>query len=480
MGAVLLMGTLALATGRWGRRAPAGGLLSASAATADAKNAWPETTDLFVVGQGGPYTPSPEEVTWRYDPVNGIPLGIRPEPYITKPWTETELKKGEVFNVSQILRGIDGVKYLKLADNRGWVFEYKPGVGIMCVPVDAKKKVFAPGKPKPGSGVHALQPNPLFQDPVFSCSDPGKDCRKTRCCKNYARSCYEKDQYWAACRRKCDKGSNDTQLKGWSCKKLVRHVQSPALASVPGGQPGVAGTSLFCITVVMPNSTEVAIVAEQQSRKIGVFGCEESWWINGAPAQATWQAKWKSIANTNVFINVWRQVQYDGRFRNYDWTVKADPDTVFFPDRLRTHLTGLRPPAHTPLYMKNCDFKYGFMGSLEILSTMAVEGYVQNLDDCISHQGTDGGEDFFLMTCLASIGIGHMQDTKLLNDRYDFKKYPGTLFMNSTTDCHNGWVVAFHPHKNVNYWNRCHAAALQAQEQFKESAQRRLNDKLHE
>merc|ERR1740138_1183517 len=182
--------------------------------------------------------------------------------------------------------------------------------------------------------------------------------------------------------------------------------------------------------------------------------------------KVTLQAEEKSIANTKIFTKIWRQVQYDGRYRNYDWTVKVDPDTVFFPERLRQHLQLIRPPARTPLYVKNCDFKFGFLGSLEVLSTMAVDAYLQGQDDCVHHIGLQGGEDYYLKQCLDSNGIGHMQDKTLLNDRYDFKKYPGKLFDNATFDCDDGWAVAFHPHKYLEYWTLCHKKAEAAQEQY--------------
>lgn len=470
--AVMLMASFAFVAKHFWARGPS---MSVGAAAVPIAGGMPQephpvetaANDFFVVKQeGGPYSPAPEDVTWRYDPVNNLPLGIRPEPTITSGFNEHELKKGEIFDVSQMLRGIDGVLYLKLADGRGWVFEYKPGVGVMCVRQDAPKPVFSPGMPRPGT-LNVLKPNAVPHLPALGCALVGEDCSKSKCCRNSDRTCFSKDQYYATCRTSCDPGDNKTDTKDWSCEKLGGAVQIPVINSVPPGEPGIAGTSMFCITVVMPDSAEVPLAAYQQNHKVGVFACEEAWWINGV--QAPWHAEGESIPNANVFAEIWRQVQYDGRYRNYDWTVKVDPDTVFFPDRLRQHLRLIRPPAHTALYLKNCDFKFGFLGSLEILSTMAVDAYLQGQDDCAHHIQLKGGEDYYLKRCMDSIGVGNMEDKSLLNDRYNFEKYPGKLLVNSTEDCQDGWAVAFHPHKYLKEWTNCHSAAKAALEHYQAS-----------
>merc|ERR1712194_474766 len=49
--------------------------------------------------------------------------------------------------------------------------------------------------------------------------------------------------------------------------------------------------------------------------------------------------------NTELFLQVWQSVINDARFQFNDWTVKADPDCVFFPQRL--HVTLAFHPTHT-------------------------------------------------------------------------------------------------------------------------------------
>ena len=71
---------------------------------------------------------------WRYEPPTELPLAIRAVPHVFGEITEHRLRPGEAFCAAQELyRGREGVLYLKLEDGRGWAFDRKPGVGVMCV-----------------------------------------------------------------------------------------------------------------------------------------------------------------------------------------------------------------------------------------------------------------------------------------------------------------------------------------------------------
>lgn len=69
---------------------------------------------------------------WRYDAGDQEALVVRQTPEIEGQRTETVLQPGEVFCVSTEQLGADGILYLQLADGRGWAFDHKPGVGVMC------------------------------------------------------------------------------------------------------------------------------------------------------------------------------------------------------------------------------------------------------------------------------------------------------------------------------------------------------------
>jgi len=97
---------------------------------------------------------------WRCSPpdFDGI-LDIRSTPAIAGIRTGEGLENGEVFGVNQEVEAEGGITYLRLADGRGWVFNRKPGVGIVCV----RHKESSAG-PGPGPRPQARSPRDLDQD----------------------------------------------------------------------------------------------------------------------------------------------------------------------------------------------------------------------------------------------------------------------------------------------------------------------------
>jgi len=73
---------------------------------------------------------------WMYQPPNDAILGLLAEPDIDGEWTAARLKVNDEFYVSEQHLGGDGIRYLKLADGRGWALEFMPGVGTLCVKKD--------------------------------------------------------------------------------------------------------------------------------------------------------------------------------------------------------------------------------------------------------------------------------------------------------------------------------------------------------
>lgn len=72
-------------------------------------------------------------VRWRYEPFNGLGMGIRKLPSIDAEKAEgLVLNSGDCFDVDEEVHG-DGITFLRLADGRGWVFDILPGKGVMCV-----------------------------------------------------------------------------------------------------------------------------------------------------------------------------------------------------------------------------------------------------------------------------------------------------------------------------------------------------------
>merc|ERR1712038_672524 len=201
---------------------------------------------------------------------------------------------------------------------------------------------------------------------------------------------------------------------------------------------------------VIPDSPEIELLWTAKSNGGGIFGCNatsvyKAWWTN----MAGWDtgAEGASVVNTAVFQNVMQVVQEDGIYLMYDWTVKADADCVFLPDRLRSHPWGLRPPANVPIYVKNNNLEGlgndGFLGAIEVFSREAMKKFMDNKEECHKFLGEDSGEDGFFKGCMDGIGVGFMTDVNIFTPDYD----PAV--------CREGGRVAFHPIKFYNEWQCC-------------------------
>ncbi|CAK0846147.1 unnamed protein product [Prorocentrum cordatum] len=73
--------------------------------------------------------------------------------------------------------------------------------------------------------------------PAAACSRTQKDdCRNTRCCAEAGMQCYEKHEWWAACKEACVPGSTDPEDTGadrtpWSCKPFGKRAPGAAASS---------------------------------------------------------------------------------------------------------------------------------------------------------------------------------------------------------------------------------------------------------
>lgn len=284
------------------------------------------------------------------------------------------------------------------------------------------------------------------------CTWAGEDCSKTKCCNNDGFTCAVKDDIFAGCTQTTKKTTWVTQQipipEGWKGDALGYGRSEYAIDPVGEGQP-TAGTSLFCFMVYMANTTEESLMWLAKKNGVSIFGCEDhitaNAWDSGSGG---WDTGETTLINTDVFINAWNVVKNDGRYKKHDWTVKVDPDCVFFADRLRSHIDALRPPPYTPIYLKNNDMdpglgNRGFLGAVEIFSTIAMQTYFANAKGCRRTLGGDSGEDGFFKGCMDSLGVGFMLDPDVFTPDFD----PAV--------CREGGRVAFHPIKQYNQWQCC-------------------------
>lgn len=213
-----------------------------------------------------------------------------------------------------------------------------------------------------------------------------------------------------------------------------------------------AGSSMFCFFAVLPHTSEEMLVNAARTRNASIFSCEGHSIYHSTKAEVhTWDTGITTLVNTAAFSKVWFQVKHEGKYLYFDWTVKVDADCVFFPDRLRMKLEELKPPADTPLFIKNTLPRFtlgGFLGALEVLSKGCVEMYLHNMGDCLSYMGNRSGEDGFLLDCVVALGVGYMHDVTLL--------HPSPI----PVDCQAGEFAAYHPFKLLGDWTYCYDIAV--------------------
>mmetsp|Transcript_29471 Transcript_29471/g.77976 ORF Transcript_29471/g.77976 Transcript_29471/m.77976 type:complete len:410 (-) Transcript_29471:76-1305(-) len=286
-----------------------------------------------------------------------------------------------------------------------------------------------------------------------ACAWGGQNCLESKCCADNPKcdenfqncqpyTCYKKDVYFASCHVGGPEG-------GWDGTVLGGHTAAE-LPKAAGGVP-ITGTRLFCFSVVMWNAGptmpgtdgEGTLANWIKAQGYGILECDESMWIDGVPTG--------SVHNIDSFVNAWTKVKEDGRWESADWTVKADVDAVFFPERLKWHIGALRPPEGARAYLRNTDFKFHFLGAIEVLSREALRTYYSRGQECQEHLTKEGGEDYWMLQCLEGIGVDFMSDYQLLQDKYAAEE-----------NCNDDWAVAFHFYKGHSDWDWCRNAAIAA------------------
>jgi len=153
-------------------------------------------------------------------------------------------------------------------------------------------------------------------------------------------------------------------------------------------------------------------------------------------------------ANTQLFINVWNAVKDDGRWEELDWTIKADPDAVVLPWRIRTHL---KQATGYNNYLVNCNAFPGdpmypmIYGAFEAFSKESMRTYYAGLSKCTAWLGWQAwGEDKFMGQCMKLLGVQQFQDFGILADKRC-----------TYANCGDGYSAAYHDFKSISEWFMC-------------------------
>jgi len=247
---------------------------------------------------------------------------------------------------------------------------------------------------------------------------------------------------------------------------------APATTLPPTTTAGQS-TSLFCFSVMNIHNYELGMMRSQLSTGAGIFGCEgwsvfsdEKTWLSPGPPvrientvlNIKVQAKTgvsTHFLNTDVFATAWNMIRQEGKYKQHGWTVKVDPDAVFFPARLREHVRTV-PYFPNGVYVLNClftDHKFWFFGAIEVISTKAVDAYFAGSDVCMRELDRgELGEDTWLRKCLDKLHVSNTQDTGLLSDGYCNE---------APSPCVSG-KVTFHPFKSPDAYFQCYKEAMQS------------------
>jgi len=233
--------------------------------------------------------------------------------------------------------------------------------------------------------------------------------------------------------------------------------------------------SLFCFMVVRTVGYEPALATQMYWKKASIFECEENAvYSNGGVVQVgeitsveihadtvkmgnlskagTTTSSW---LNTVIFMEAWELVLADGRWWQHEWTVKVDPDAVFFPWRLKVKLYpfyragDFNGPA---LFVGNCDRswhggppKLKLFGSLEVFSRNALGMYKANGQQCKDNLDWEGwGEDFFMQNCMEMLQVGKVNGVSFLGDARCYY-----------APCSDPSKVAYHDFKDVGSYFAC-------------------------
>lgn len=264
-------------------------------------------------------------------------------------------------------------------------------------------------------------------------------------------------------------GSNSTleEIQTYLASKGEAECKTPCPGStVLRPSPVWGKPSFFCFSVMRPGY-EQQILEMQMSKAVGIFACEEQRIFSNVKVVLGGEPPVDTIvipnfnngisqdgtsANTGTFLAVWSIVKADQTYQRHDFSVKADPDAVIIPDRLRQHMA---PHASEVCFVRNCNKVPGspnfpmMFGSVEVLSRIAVDTYLGNEASCKGLPWNNWGEDYFMGKCLQMIGVVPIDDFNIVKD--------GAC---SGVWCNDGWTAAFHPFKSVEAWESCYKTAI--------------------
>jgi len=313
-----------------------------------------------------------------------------------------------------------------------------------------------------------------------ACSGAGKDCAATRCCNITGYKCYLSAAKGPVCLDSIAVGASSSPNAVIKMGPKAGDTRPGDLVMWDSSLPA-PGTSLFCFEVYAKDTGstkktyDLELIQAQQKYHTSIFACDDFMVFSDVPVtiggidsvviKMAHISKRKSTGtwvNSPAFQAAWSHIKTDGRWSKHDWTVKADPDCVFLPDRLKLKLSG-QEVTEKGIYFTNCEHVlYGFFGSIEVISKAAVGNYLASLSACMANPKINNktyGEDLFAQKCMNSVGVGNVEDFYLTTDGVcDAITVAAVTKAKKKIihppDCGMG-TAAFHPLKKVPAYLQC-------------------------
>jgi len=323
-----------------------------------------------------------------------------------------------------------------------------------------------------------------------ACSAAKENCFDTGCCKTSGHKCFKTGPSKALCVEKCTPG-----VKGF---KTCEQPPSAEL-SVPVEEE--SGTSLYCFSLYSKDtgsekkSYELELFQKQKEHGVSIFGCEE-WDVFSDVSTAVGddyttvqvfdtRGEWHRLkrktsgtwVNWGIFYSVWENIKKNGRGQSQWWTVKADADAVFIPQRLRDYITtnNLKDTPHG-MYLENCkNVQYGYFGNLEVISRKGMKAIIAGLEEChesfapCADTGCDWkfgpwGEDVFIQRCMDHHYVDKVEAFDLTRDGACASDRPKDQKKNKkwkAPDCTVEKAASIHPFKKPNEYFKCMGEIMQ-------------------
>merc|ERR1712032_151474 len=252
--------------------------------------------------------------------------------------------------------------------------------------------------------------------------------------------------------------NNPDVISGEPCHGLSRNAGK-------GGE-----ITLFCWALMLPHTYEQELLGMQHEKGMNIFACDRSKvYSNESVAlghsfkstavnvnlTCSFGGEFGTALNTDIFVTVRKKLIDEAEYREYDWTVKTDPDCVFFPQRLQALLVD-HPEEDAGVYLNNC--WRGLHGPVEVFSKNSVTAWGAGIAQCQEtfDQMCSGpcqwGEDMWIDQCLWKVLHVRRDDVfeLLIEDHCDPPDDDGWR------TCNDASMVAFHPFKQENEYVECY------------------------